>query len=271
MSSFYSDQIHFSRQQKTVLQGISLRLQAGEVISLLGANGAGKSTFLSALAGELKTQGNIYLNDVSLSAMTSAQQARSRSMLPQQSGLSFDLGVNDVIAMGAYPFPELSPDTTHHLSQLALHKAEVSQLAGRRYLELSGGEQQRVHYARALLQLLCGFEVNPHPRYLLLDEPTASLDPLHQHALLHSACQLARHYQLGILMVLHEVNLASQYSDRIALLANGTVFACDTPQQVLTSANLYEVYGIHAHILPHPEHSTKPLVVFSSTLNTTDD
>lgn len=169
--------------------------------------------------------------------------------------------------MGAYPFPELSADEVHTLSQRALEKADVQHLAGRRYLELSGGEQQRIHYARALLQLLCGFSIDPQPRYLLLDEPTASLDPLHQHNLLKSAYQLAHHYQLGVLVVLHDVNLAAQYSDRIALLANGTVLACDAPQQVLTSQNLYEVYGIHAHILPHPEHVTAPLVVFSPTLN----
>src|SRR5699024_5833518 len=130
-----------------------------------------------------------------------------------------------------------------------------------RYLALSGGEQQRVHYARAILQLLSGFHTKQQPRYLLLDEPTASLDPLHQHTLLNSVRGLAQTHELGVLVVLHDVNLAALYSDRIALLSQGQILDCNTPCQVLTPKNLYQVYGIKAHVMSHPEHN-KPLVIF---------
>lgn len=266
MSNFSAYHTHFSREHTRVLQGVSLSIQAGEVVSLLGANGAGKSTFLSALAGELNTQESVYLNDIVLSKLTAAEQARSRSILPQKSSLGFDLEVKEVIAMGAYPFSELSHHEVDSLIQTALQTADITALAARRYLELSGGEQQRVHYARAIVQLLCGFSLSSQPRYLLLDEPTASLDPLHQHRLLKSAAQLTRQYPLGVLVVVHDVNLAAQYSDRIALLVNGTVLACDTPQEVLTSDNMHQVYGIHAHVLPHPQYPPTPLVVFNPEL-----
>lgn len=262
MHTFSSHNTHLWRQNKPVLRGISLSLQNGEVISLLGANGAGKSTFLSALAGELDAKESITLNGKSLTTMSPSLQARTRAILPQKPGLAFDLEVNEIVAMGAYPFPELSTSQISELTAMAMHRADVSALAGRRYLGLSGGEQQRVHYARAVLQLLSGFQVQNQPRYLLLDEPTASLDPLHQHAILNSVRSLAQSHRLGVLIVLHDVNLAALYSDRIALLSNGQIFACNTPDEVLTPENLYHVYGITAHIMRHPQHDSKPLVVF---------
>jgi len=261
MSTFYSNNTFFSRRNHAILRGITLSLHAGEVLSLLGANGAGKSTFLSALAGELDASHTISLNGQTLATMEPKRQARTRSILPQKPGLAFDLEVSEVVAMGTYPFPDLKKNEINNLCSAAMMKADISTLAKRRYLELSGGEQQRVHYARAILQLLSGFYIKQQPRYLLLDEPTASLDPLHQHTLLNSVRDLAQSHQLGVLVVLHDVNLAALYSDRIALLSQGKILDCGTPCQVLTPENLYHVYGIKAHIMVHPERN-KPLVIF---------
>ena len=269
--------LNIERQHKRVLHDVSLSLQAGEILSLLGANGAGKSTFLSVLAGELNagrpgrpdlkdSDGAplpvVAINGRRLETLCSMQQARTRSVLPQKSGLAFDFNVTEVVAMGAYPYPELTHADTHRLGEQAMQHADVMELAERRYLELSGGEQQRVHYARAILQVLGGIHLAPASRYILLDEPTSSLDPLHQHALLHSARELARTHDLGVLVILHDVNLAALFSDRIALLSNGRVLACDTPKKVLTAENLHLVYGVQACIMAHPRHPDKPLVVF---------
>ncbi|UYO92740.1 heme ABC transporter ATP-binding protein [Pollutimonas sp. M17] len=260
--------VKVARRHRMVLDGASLRFQPGEVVSLLGANGAGKSTFLSVLAGELKPEDGLHpegaasLNGISLSDMSLARQALSRAVLPQKPGLSFDLDVSEVVAMGAYPFKGLSAHDLRALSRAALERADTAHLAGRRYLELSGGEQQRVQFARVLVQVLAERRADPQGRYMLLDEPTASLDPLHQQALLKTLNELAQTERIGIMLVLHDVNLAALWSDRIALLSQGRVFACGKPMEVLTRENLRKVYGVEVHVMEHPRQPLKPLVVF---------
>ena len=141
------------RGKRPVLQDVSISILPGEVLGLLGANGAGKSTLLAALAGELSpTTGAVFLDGDDLHDLRPAVQARRRAVLPQNPSLSFDLSVSEVVAMGAYPFPEHSPEHVADLATRALATADVSDLATRRYVELSGGEQQRVQFARVLVQ-----------------------------------------------------------------------------------------------------------------------
>ncbi|WP_237173539.1 heme ABC transporter ATP-binding protein [Paracandidimonas lactea] len=257
--------VHLARGGREVLRGATLAVQAGEAVSLLGANGAGKSSLMAVLAGELaasRADDGPYINAQPLASLPLARQARMRAMLPQRSALAFDLLVAEVVAMGAYPFPELMPDAVRALIAQALDRADAAHLAGRRYLELSGGEQQRVHLARVFVQVLAGRGDDTAGRYLLLDEPTSSLDPRHQHELLRAVIALARGERIGVLLILHDINLAALWSDRIALLEQGTIFACDTPERVLTPANLRRVFGMDVHVAPHPRHPGKPLVVF---------
>ncbi|CAM5546944.1 heme ABC transporter ATP-binding protein [Eoetvoesiella caeni] len=256
------------RRQRPVLRRTSLHIRAGEVVSLLGANGAGKSTFLSVLAAELKLdpalhgEDPVLLNGQNLSGLSPAQQARSRAVLPQKPGLAFDLQVSEVAAMGAYPFAALPASEVDGLVEQSLEKAGIPHLGQRRYLELSGGEQQRVQFARVLVQILAQRQSDPLGRYMLLDEPTASLDPLHQQGLLQTARSLARAERIGVLVILHDINLAACWSDRIALLSQGEILACDTPSRVLTQENLKQVYGVEVDIMPHPRRAGRPLVVF---------
>jgi len=266
--SFSASEVHVKRGQGTVLAGASFSLAPGEVISLLGANGAGKSTLLSVLAGEIKLdaaahpRAGVSLNGAPISAMSLSRQARSRAVLPQTPGLGFDLDVKEVVAMGAYPFRDLSAPAVQSLTHSALEKADVAHLASRRYLELSGGEQQRVQFARVLVQVLAARRADPQGRYMLLDEPTASLDPLHQQTLLETVKELAQAERIGILLILHDVNLAALWSDRVALLSEGVIFVCDEPAKALTPGNLHKVYGVKVHVMEHPRRPGKPLVVF---------
>ena len=265
---FLATRLSVQRGRRDVLKQVSLQLRPGEVLSLLGANGAGKSTFLYAFAGEIKPQPALHgeypvvLNGRALSGLDAAQQARSRTVLPQKPGLAFDLQVSEVVSMGAYPFPALSQDQVDALTQATLQHAGITHLAQRRYLELSGGEQQRVQFARVVLQILAERQDDPQGRYMLLDEPTASLDPLHQQTLLKTVSELARSERIGVLVILHDVNLAALWSDRIALLSQGTLLACGEPALVLTPDNLKTVYGVDVRIMPHPGRPGKPLVVF---------
>ncbi|GAB1576336.1 heme ABC transporter ATP-binding protein [Bordetella petrii] len=241
-----------SRGGSRILSNVSLEIEPGRVLGLLGANGAGKSTLLAALAGELRADsGGIWLNGTPLAGLPLRRQARHRAVLPQKPSLSFDLGVHEVVAMGAYPFPELDPVEVDKLVGSALTLAGVPHLAARRYPELSGGEQQRVQFARILAQCQALREPGT-PRYLLLDEPISSLDPKHQMALLRTTAQLAHTQGVGVLVIVHDVNLAARWCDRLVLLGAGAVVADGTPQAVLTPAHLRAVYDIEADVLPHP-------------------
>lgn len=250
-----------SRGKTRIVSDVSLSIEPGRVLGLLGANGAGKSTLLAALAGELSAdRGHIELDDKPLNDLPLRHQARQRAVLPQKPSLSFDLGVYDVVAMGAYPFPELDPVEVDDLIKASLALAGIPHLAHRRYPDLSGGEQQRVQFARVLTQ--CQASQTPNiARYLLLDEPISSLDPKHQIELLRTTARLAHTQGLGVLVIVHDINLAARWCDQLVLLAQGTLIADGAPEDVLTRDNLRTVYDIEADILPHPTSDGRILVL----------
>lgn len=271
--------IAVQRGERQILTDIDLSLPAGQVIGVLGANGAGKSTLLAALAGELSpSTGRITLNGRPLSAWPAAELARCRAVLPQSPSLQFDLPVATVIGMGAYPHARHtrtgaprtdSRDTAQaamaedqRILQRVLALADVQDLYERRYRRLSGGEQQRVHLARVLYQLLLARQGHDEYRVLMLDEPTASLDPRHQLLLLSAVHTLAHEENVAALVIVHDLNLAAGCCDRLLLLGQGRVAACGTPAQVLTPDTLRQVYGVEATVLPHPNQPGRPLVVF---------
>ena len=271
--------IAVQRGERQILADIDLSLPAGQVIGVLGANGAGKSTLLAALAGELSpSAGRITLNGRPLSAWPAAELASCRAVLPQSPSLQFDLPVATVIGMGAYPHARHSrigahPTNRHDTAQAAMAEdqrilqrvlalADVQDLYERRYRRLSGGEQQRVHLARVLYQLLLARQGYNEYRVLMLDEPTASLDPRHQLHLLSAVHTLEHEENVAALVIVHDLNLAAGCCDRLLLLGQGRVAACGTPAQVLTPDTLRQVYGVEATVLPYPNQPGRPLVVF---------
>jgi heme transport system ATP-binding protein len=254
-------QLSMQRGTRTILENISLTLKPGEILGVLGANGAGKSTLLAVLAGELPiAAGSIELDGVSLSELSPQALARRRSVLPQACALTFDLAVAEVVAMGAYPFSEATPAAVRSCVIRALDLADAAHLHRRRYLHLSGGEQQRVQFARTLVQSL--IVPSSEARYLLLDEPTASLDPRHQQSLMRTTARLVAEEGLAVLAVLHDVNLAARWCHRLLLLADGKAAACGLPNKVLTPEILHAVYQTDATVLAHPRDSSRPLVIF---------
>lgn len=256
--------LQVKRANKTVLKDVSCSLRAGELLGILGANGAGKSSLLSALAGELGSQvsESVLLNGHVLSQLPLLAQARQRAVLPQESSLGFDLLGEQVLAMGAYAYPHASAEKVSLLITRAAKLADVQHLLERHYLQLSGGERQRLHFARVLMQILIEREHNPDTRYLLLDEPTSSLDPQHQMRLLRTVSELAHTEHLGVLVVLHDVNLAARWCSQLLLLHEQTVLAMGSPHSVLTSANLERLYGLPAMVFPHPLDPSRPMIVF---------
>lgn len=248
------------RSQRNILCDVSLQLDAGLLTGVLGANGAGKSTLLMLLAAEMKPSvGHVYLQGGCLPSVKAL--ARWRAVLPQTHSLMTDMPVGDIVAMGAYAFPELDNVALELLVNECLLRVDSANLRHRRYITLSGGEQQRVQFARVLAQILAAREPDTY-RYILLDEPTASLDPKYQGSLLAALKQVITTTRTSALMVIHDVNLAAAWCDRLVLLADGQLIAAGRPVDVLTPENLMAVYGISAMIIPHPLHAKTPWVIF---------
>ena len=238
------DDLVFAQGAQPILTGISLAIAPGEMVAVLGANGAGKSTLLKCLAGSVPAAGRVSLDGVPLAQYAPQRLAQRRAVLPQSLAPQDDgLTVADVVEMGLFPH-RLSPNTSAAQTawQQVLDWAGIAAYLPRRYATLSGGEQQRVHLARVWLQVL----VAPHPagRYLLLDEPTAALDPAWQLAVLARCRTMAQTDKVGVLLVLHDLNLACRYADRVFLLAAGQQVACGAPATVLNRDTLHAAYGI---------------------------
>jgi iron complex transport system ATP-binding protein len=261
-------QVSFARGQRVILQGIDFSPQIGQISAILGANGAGKSTLLNLITGELApSQGVALLDGRNLADWPAEQLARRRVVLPQQVHLSFPLSAREVIAMGGYPFAELSPAELEALIKRAALAADVMHLLARSYPELSGGEQQRVQFARVALQTFAALEATSQPVYLLLDEPTASLDPRHQQHLLQQLhtllASLSADQQLAIVVILHDVNLAARWCSQLVLLSDGQLVANGDIAHTLTAPNLSQTYQLPTTVLPHPLLAGQQLVVFA--------
>ncbi|WP_409316160.1 heme ABC transporter ATP-binding protein [Pseudomonas sp. KCJK9016] len=243
------------RGRKTVLADVSLQLESGEVLGVLGPNGAGKSTLLGVLCGELRSsEGNVLLDGESLDHWSGTQRAQRLAVLPQVSTLDFAFRVEEVVGMGRLPYQSGRARDAEIVAD-ALAAADVGHLSGRSYLALSGGERQRVHLARVLAQLWPGRA----GQTLLLDEPTSMLDPLHQHTTLQAVREFAGR-GAAVMVILHDLNLAARYCDRILLLEDGRPVALDTPQQVLRPDSLKAVFGLEVLVQPHPERG-HPLII----------
>lgn len=243
------------RAKSLVLQQVDLRLQPGEVFGVLGPNGAGKSTLLGALSGELEpAAGRVLLHGRALAQWRGEERARCLAVLPQRSSLDFGFRVEEVVALGRLPHAS-GYEADRQIVEAALGAADASHLAGRNYLQLSGGERQRVHLARVLAQLWPGRS----GQVLLLDEPTAMLDPAHQHSILEVVRRFAEQ-GAAVLVILHDLNLAARYCDRLLLLADGRVQVSGTPEQVLRAEPLRAVFGLEVLVRQHPERG-HPLII----------
>lgn len=250
-----ADNLCVQRGGSTVLADVDLVLQPGEVLGVLGPNGAGKSTLLGALCGELEPHGGtVTLDGRALGAWSGQERARRLAVLPQSSTLSFAFPVADVVAMGRLPH-DTGRVRDAEIVDAALRAADAEHLRGRSYLALSGGERQRVHLARVLAQLWPGGE----GQVLLLDEPTSALDPLHQHTTLQAVRDFAGQ-GAAVLVILHDLNLAARYCDRILLLQQGRPHAFGSPDEVLQAEPLRAVFGLDVLIQRHPERG-HPLIV----------
>lgn len=233
---------------RPLLSDISLDFAAGSVTAVLGPNGAGKSTLLAVLSGERKADaGEARLDGRTLAAWSVGDLARRRAVMHQSAPLQFPFAVDEVVALGFAAARRGAP--SRHLLDGCLDAADVAHLRRRLYPSLSGGERQRVQFARALAQVRAAGE---RGGLLLLDEPTASLDPRHQHRLLGAARAWAAETGGAVIAVLHDLSLASAYADAAAVLCEGRLAWLGAPQEMPTPM-LERVYGVPFLRLDRPD------------------
>lgn len=247
----------YSVAGRELLRQVSLNLEAGELLVVLGRNGAGKSTLLGHLSGELHGRG-VELFGQPLNHHKASETAKRRAVLPQQTAISFAFEVLDIVLLGRIPHGGRETLGDRAIAAKCLERVGLGGYETRNIQTLSGGEQQRVHLARTLAQL----EGAGRERVLLLDEPTASLDLAHQHSTLRLARELCAE-GVGVLAILHDLNLAAQYADRVLVLADGAVLVHDTPAAALTCQTIHAAYGHEVLVTRHPCLNC-PLIVSAS-------
>lgn len=239
--------IWLERRGKSILRRVSLSAENGQLIALCGPNGAGKSSLLSVLAGDASpTSGVVAIEGDALPNLTPMALARRRAVLEQAPNLAVDFTVAETIALGAEVAPFEETRSIETLVERAMRLTGVEDHATTSVLRLSGGERARTHLARILAQHFAG-SLGASPGALLLDEPTASLDLAHQAETLAIARQCARD-GAAVIVVLHDLNLAAAFADRIALMADGEIVTEDAPAGVLTPDALSTVYGLSVRV-----------------------
>jgi iron complex transport system ATP-binding protein len=257
-----AENVTYSIRGKELIAGVSLALERGQMTAVIGPNGAGKSTLLRILAGELApSSGRVCYTDVDARILSPWQLAARRVVMAQATHLAFPFSVWEVAALGIDGLGRRFPRARRQdLIIEALEKAEVGHLAERIYQTLSGGEQQRVQFARALTQLWATDSPNATP-VLFLDEPTAHLDMNHQWMLMDEVRNLVSN-GVATFVTVHDLNLAAAYADRIIVMNRGHLVALGTPIEVLSSELIATVFGLDskmseaapegsAFVLPH--------------------
>jgi len=246
---FHALDVSFSRGKNPIISNANLELRAGELTVVIGPNGAGKSTLLKLLTGDLTpASGNIWFDGRALQQWSSRELAARRAVLSQSTTLAFPFTVREVISLG---FPDgLQVRDRHAIVAEALHSFDLRGFEHRLFQELSGGEQQRVHLARVVCQLRSG--ATEGPKCLFLDEPVSNLDIKHQiHTL--SAVRELLSPRIGAFVILHDLNLAATFADRIVIMRGGHIAANDITERALTAKILTAVFGVRMNVACHGE------------------
>ena len=250
--------VSYSHRKFNILDNIDVSVTEGELLIIVGPNGAGKSTLLSLLANELgKNEEPVFFKKKTFREWDEKDLAHSKAKFSQNNSHDIPLTTEDVIMMGRYPYFNSVPHKNDHEAVArASEETDVVHLKGRDYNTLSGGEKQRIHLARVLAQL----DNEVKNKLVFLDEPLNNLDVLHQHRILHTIKNFTERGNTAV-MVLHDLNLAAQFADRIMLLKKGRIVAHDVPGKVFTKEIISKVYNFPCTICPNPVNKN-PLIIF---------
>lgn len=234
--------------KKSILDDVSLMLEPGKFTAIVGANGAGKSTLLRMLANELKpTVGRVSVNGKLIGNYAPRELSRVRAVLPQHSQVPFAFSVEQIVKLGRHAH-RTTDAVNDAIVRDVMALAGVDLFCGRTYLTLSGGEKQRVQFARVLAQV---WDETVYPRYILLDEPTASLD-IAQQQYIFSLARRVRERNIGVLAIVHDLNQAVQFADHLYFLKEGKVVAAGEARDVFTKSNIEETFCCRVNLYHDP-------------------
>ena len=242
--SIYSEKISLKYNDKSILEDINIEIKKGMILSILGPNGAGKSSLLNILSGDIESNiGNVFYDNTDIKNISIQERAFIRSVMSQNQPIVFDFSVRDIVEMGWLDKGNIKYSNNINNAIIGvLNDCEIAHLEKRKFNTLSGGEQRRVHFARSLIQLWRE-SGNKDSRYLMLDEPTSNLDLSHQIKLMNMLKKLSND-GVGILLILHDLNLAFNFSDYIAIIKNGKLFAYDKPLNIINKNILEDVFEL---------------------------
>lgn len=250
-AAFTTHDLGFAVEGRVLLHTLNLRIEAGAVCGLIGQNGSGKSTLLKLLARQqAPTSGRISFAGRPLESWSRRAFARMVAYLPQDTPQGLELTVGELVAQGRYPWHGALGrfgEVDRRKTLAALRLTQIEGLADRMIGTLSGGERQRAWIAMMVAQ---------DARCLLLDEPTSALDVAHQVEILSLIRHLSRDQGLSVLIVMHDINMAARFCDRLYALKDGALIAQGTPEALMTTATLNDIYGIAMDVMPHPKRGT---------------
>ena len=235
--------VSFAYGKRSALANVNLNFVSSGIISLVGPNGSGKSTLLKCINRILKPQGDVLLYGVNVRDFSISELSRTFGYVPQEFSTVFPITVFDMVLLGRKPYLGWNPSEKDvEVVSENIELMNLEDFALRPVNELSGGERQKVLIATALSQ---------EPSVMLLDEPTSNLDIKHQIDVMRHLGQIAENKKILVLMAVHDLNLASQYSNEMIMLRKGTVFARGTPQDVLTKENIRALYNVNVAVHKH--------------------
>jgi iron complex transport system ATP-binding protein len=245
---------------KVLLNKVSASFEPGKMNLIIGPNGAGKSTLIKVLSRQLApTSGRVNYDGTDVNTLSISDLAKIRSVLSQNVALAFPLRVSEVVMMGRYPHFVGKPGPHDEQAvQEAMKFFDVSDLADRNYLTLSGGEKQRVQFARVLCQI---WHSQGQLRYLMLDEPLTFLDIHYQFQFMNQVTALLSKMDLVVIGVVHDLNLAARFADSILLLHEGRVLAQGSKKDVLTKQNIMTAFQMEPQII-HSDTSQRSFLFF---------
>lgn len=256
-----TENISYSIGKKDILKNVSASFLPGEFNMILGPNGSGKSTFLKIFSGEInKFHGTVSYGDKKLKDLGKEELAKKRAVMSQQADLGFPLLVDEVVMMGRYPHFTFNPNKRDiTICNEVIERMDLSAFKQRSYLTLSGGEKQRVQYARVLAQIWESPEEGY--RYLFLDEPLNSLDISYQHEFLQAAVDIMKEHTV-LIAVMHDINLAAHYADNLFFLKEGELIVHGKPKDILTEKIIEKVFKIKTTVIENPV-TGKPLIIYN--------
>jgi len=252
-----AQQINYRHKEFFILNDVDVTLGFGEFLAIVGPNGAGKSSLLSVLANEVKTKQQILFKDKNISDWAVTEISKHKAKFSQHNSNDIPLEVKEIVMMGRYPYFDAQPKAEDlQATNEMMFETDVYHLKDREYNTLSGGEKQRVHLSRVLAQL----QNEITQKLLFLDEPLNNLDIKHQ----YKALEIIKNFtqkENSAVVVLHDLNLAAQYADKILLMKSGKVAAYGTPQEVFTAENISDAYNFPCTICDHPI-TSNPMIIF---------